>query len=479
VLDRRAVHAAASIILSHLYAQATDACYIPRHNHGVMQDLSILRHVRRFPALRDAGLLWKIAIDRLDQQVADSVTADGIHIENSPGYQVLYTGLLTDAIDVIQRWEEQPSRVVTEGRDRLLSALPYLLQPNLTLPQFGDTRNGVVRGQLSGFLDRARTQAVGNEAVYEPLAWVLTQGASGMMPEQLDLVFADGGYAAFRSDWDQGDPESAVTGHFTCSRLSSAHYHQDETSFEIYGYGHELIVDTGNYSYDRSNPLVRYQYEAFAHNVLIVDDAPFVPSQPPGIVDYGVGPELSWVQGAHDNYAGLGVESLVRTFAYARPDSFVVVDHVRAPGTHSYAQYFHLHPSLSDVSVAGDHTVIARQPDGAGPAVVLAPATPPTRIDTFRGIQTDEMTQGWLFEGFQRAEPSTAVVFRHDSRSSADLALVIAVTAPEAELLVPSEVRYEEAEGEVRVAWVVGGAERSVSIPAPPGDVARREGGGP
>jgi hypothetical protein len=394
------------------------------------------------------------------------VTADGIHIENSPDYHLLYARVLTDAIATLQRERETPSSLLIEKRDELLSAVTHQLQPNLTFPQFGDTENDPTAARLGSLLAQARRQALGDKAAYDELEWVLTSGAQGTVPGQLDRVFPEGGYAAFRSAWDPRDPQGAITAHFTCKRESKNHYHQDETSFEIYGYGQELIVDTGKYGYDKTDPFVRFQYAVYAHNVLTVDRGTYVPRGQPRITAHGIGRDLAWVRGTHDNWADRGVTSHVRTFAYAKPESFVVVDHLRAFGKHRYVQHFHLHPDVSEISIVNDNTFVATVPGGRGPTVVIAPVTPPDWVRMLRGVHSDALTQGWYFPDWGRAEAATDAIFRYVREGGKlEFPVVITITPPGQPPLVPTELSYTETSDHLAVAWTIAGRRRTVAIP--------------
>jgi hypothetical protein len=305
VLNRRVVRAAARVVASHLYAISTPACYVAHNNHGLMETSAVLRASPRVPKLRDGAEVRALARERSIENITRSVTSDGVLVENSPDYQVLYLRLLLDVLQAFaaSAASESPAPpVLHEVRKRMQDVVPYLLQPNLTMPQFGDTENGEATSLLSHLLDRSRTR-FGNDATLDHLEWVITRGAAGTVPPHVDRVFTVGGYAAFRDRWDASDPAAAITGHFKCTRLSRTHAHDDDTSFEIFGYGTELVVDTGKYSYATKDPFVIHQRDALAHNLLIIDGAPFDNIGTAQITASGIEPGLAWVQGTHTRYA--------------------------------------------------------------------------------------------------------------------------------------------------------------------------------
>ena len=463
-ISRSIAHAAAQIVLTHVYALSSDGCYAGHSNHGMLQDMALLNHLPGLPALVDVDALLEHTDERVRAHVAASVASDGIHVENSPEYHVFYLHLLVAAIDALSSAPGELSTI----RDAMLQALVHLLQPNLTLPQFGDTENGTRDWQIAGLLAHAREQGGAVGRAFDELDWVLSGGQSGTRPRDLDRVYEVGGYAAFRERWDALDPSAPIALHFTCGRLSQTHYHRDELGFELYGHGSELIVDTGKYSYDNSDPFTVHQYHAAAHNVLLVDGKSYEPTGIAQIFDHGSDGTVSWVQGTHTHYASLGITSQVRTLAYARPDTVVVVDHLRASGSHRYQQHFHLHPSLSEVSFVDEHIVVATTADRAGPTVVLAPVTPPTAIELVRGEQSERGLQGWYCPGWAQAEPATAVIihYRSDERDLA-LPVVVTVAAPDTPPQIPGQLVYAESEGRFTVAWTPSAREISLPLPWP------------
>jgi hypothetical protein len=466
VLNRRVLVAGAHVILTHLYALASDRCYSERHNHGLMQDLALLVWAGKYPALRDGDRLWALAQRRVyDDQVRRSVTDDGVHIENTGSYHLLYIKLINDVIRAHRvRGVAAPEELV-RTRDRMLDPLVRLLQPDLTFAQFGDETNRETVERVAELLDASRELEVGDPALLAPLEWVTTGGTRGAPPATLDRVYEIGGYAAFRDRWEVG---SATTAHFKSVHRSSAHYHADQTAFEIFAHRRALIVEPGAYTYVETDPFWRYQRSPAAQNVLVVDDDGDHEVTPGAlaetrIVAHGGDGDVVWVQGTHANFAHLGVSSLVRSFVYAKPDTFVVIDHVRAAGEHDYAQHFHLHPDLTQLE-RGARSVVASVPDG--PSLALAAGFAPDAIETPIGAEEGGVMKGWYFPDFLTRVPAYDVVLRSRGRDE-DLAVVIVVTAAGQPARIPADVTYAEADGFARVSWTVDGIGSAIAVPIP------------
>lgn len=466
VLKRRVLDAGAQLVLTHLYGLATDACYSERHNHGMMQDMALLTSAPRYPALRDGAALWDHAQQRmLADQVRKSVTRDGVHIENTGLYHLSYIALLDGAIRVhLESGDDLPTELV-DVRDSMFDPLARLLQPDLTFAQFGDETNDDVSVTLAAVLDETRDLGLGDPTLLEPLEWLVTGGERGAPPASLDRVFELGGYATFRDRWG---PE-ATTAHFKAGHHTSAHYHADETAFEIFAHGQALIVEPGSFSYVESDPFWRYQRSPAGQNVLVVDDTGddgtiARASDRSRVIGHGGDGDVVWVQGSHANFEPLGITSLVRSFVYAKPDTFVVIDHVRARDRHGYAQHFHLHPDLTRIREVAGTTIVADAPDG--PSLTITAAVAPSAIETPIGVEDGEVMKGWYFPGFLTRVPAYDIVFRQRGRS-VDLPVVIVVTPPGEPARIPTAVEYRERGGVATVSWRLDGVEHAIEVPLP------------
>jgi hypothetical protein len=465
-LDRTVLHAAAVLVLTQLLGLASDSCYTEQHNHGLAEDLALLEILPRYPALRDAGRLRERALERARRQVAQSVKPDGVHRENSPTYHALYTGLVLGVLAASGSGKSAGDPEIRATAGRLLAVLAQLMQPNGTLPQFGDTTNVDETPQLTRLVKRARELGVDRQAIAE-LQWIATRGARGAMPRAVDAIFPEGGYAAFRSGWTPGD--EAITAHFRTGHWAYTHYHPDDTGIEIYGFGTELILGPGVHGYAANDPFVSYQSSPAAQNVLVVDEVAAVDPKRHDrarITAHGGSGDLVWVQGTHPNYQPLGVD-VVRTFAYRKPDAFAVIDHVAARGgEHRYAQHFHLHPRLSAVRQAGT-TVIAQTADGKGPSVTFTTVDSPT-VELARGINEAGRVAGWHFPDKYKQEPATDVALRRkDGRRKLSLPVLILVAPPAAPPRVPTRLSYTEQDGHLTLAWSEAGQDRTITVPLP------------
>lgn len=452
-LNRRVVVAATRIILSHLFALSTTDCYTAKDNHGMMQNIAVLRNAHLVAHLRGGAQLWSDVLARTRAHVARSVTADGIHVEHSPDYQVVYLGLVLDTIDAIRAAAQEVPADLIGARDRLIGGLVYLIQPNHTLVQFGDTENDDVRNLLGRMVKQARAQGGGDSTVLDQLEWILSDGARGAPPQQVDRVFEQGGYAAFRNSWNPGDDQIAA--HFISNHLSSSHYHADDGSFELYGFGKELVVDSGKYDYEYTDTRSKYAASEQAHNGVVVDDRNYEQDLPPVIAAHAETDTLSWVRASYHDYDFVDVHDQARTFALAKPAAVVLVDEALTSRPHAFAQHFHLHPSLSTLHIDGN-AAIAESPDG-GPSLVIVALTDASSIT--------KAARSWYFPAWEMAEDNIDVVIHHDDDppGTQTFAALVIVVPPGVSPTAPTDARFDA--GTRTANWTINGESHEVRLP--------------
>jgi len=467
-LNRRVLRSAADIVLTAIYSTVQPECYQRHHNHGVMQDLGLMRALARLPNLRDRDAMRDLARRRLIDQFPGQLTPDGMVVENSPWYHVLMVELMTSAIEEFKTEGLEPPPEIVALWTRAADTLVYLIQPNLTLPQFGSTMNLDQRPALRKLLKKARALHVGDAGPWDRLAWIVSDGRSGVMPDQLDRVWTKAHYAAFRERWDAKQPDSPITAHFKCSRLSKIHYDRDELSIEIYGRGGELIVDSGLYSNESRYELSKYQGEPWAHNTIVVDGKSYDPKPSARITAQSLTDKLSWVQATHENYKKLGIQRQYRTFAYARPNAFAVVDEIGASGSHEYVQHFHLHPRLTKVEKLGANAVLAAPSNAGGPAVLLVALGAVDGIAIGSGGKDGAPGSSWYFPKVNEAVPNRDVMFRYRRGAGTFEMPVLVFVLDSRDTERPEGFAWQRTKSELKLTWHVKAENHAIVVPAPP-----------
>lgn len=464
--------AVAKLLLTHLYALAAEPCYTPRHNHGVMQDMAVMKLAQRFSHLPDAEALWDHAARRfMELQLADAVSSDGVHREHSPHYHVLFSSWLPRISNLYKASGRSIPSEIHSALGGMLEVLVHLMQPNHTMPQFGDTPNDDRSAELARLVNQCRTlegsEALGLEDTLLQLDYVLSNGETGMQPQDVDRVYLDGGYATLRSSWEP-PVDSALVAHLRSGQHSSAHYHTDDTTFELFGFNHEIILDGGLHSYDSADPFRIYQKSPEAHNVLTIEGVAAAPAGSSSIDAHGTSEDISWVHLSNDHYSHAGFSRIRRTFAYNRPAEFLVVDSLSGGGTHQLVERLHLHPSFDTVLPVGNAVSISGSLPGL-PSLLVVPLLESAATTTARGIDGDEL-RGWWFPSFNRAEPATEVMISTTlhMETAVDVGYLILVSAPDEPTEAISGLEFSRTGSEYVVSWEsdASGA-RTLVIPTP------------
>ena len=364
-LDINILNNSLKLIISHLYALSSNEYYPKKvpYNHGLFMDIYLLKNLNFLNNFIDKEKLFKIAENRMIKQFMLSFTTDGIHIENSPSYHMLYKqiGAIEDIYNNIGK--DFPKKLLIIQKKASFN-LKYMIQPNNTFAQFGDTKNTKV------------TKSYDNTNKFLK-----------------DIVYKKSGYAYFRN-------KDFVHLSFTCNNLSSIHYHKDELSFSLFGYGSEIIVDSGLYNYNYSDPLNKYRYSAFGHNVLIVDNKDYKVKSFNGssqIIDFNIVDDYSWVKGTHTNYKYLGVNKQFRTIIYYKPNSIFIIDSINTNKSNNLKQLFHFHPDFDLIKQLKDGSFLIQSSLENKPKLLIKPFSQIYNFKIKKGVNSRNEVQGWYF----------------------------------------------------------------------------------
>ncbi len=151
--------------------------------------------------------------------------------------------------------------------------------------------------------------------------------------------FPDGGFAGLHSDLI--DPQR-ISLYFRSSWWGSLnHTHADQNSFVINAYGEPLAIDSGFYPYYNSPHHANYARKTYAHNAITFNGGK---GQPPQdieaegkITGFLTHPDFDFVSGdASKAYkvdklsSPASLDTVKRDIVYIRPDTFIVIDDLKA-----------------------------------------------------------------------------------------------------------------------------------------------------
>ena len=368
----------------------TDAEHYVRNNHGVIMDDALLKLAAIHPDRAVAERWFRIAMERIHARCREDVTPSGVHKEHSPFYHLYFMKLLMK----IRRFliaSGTDDESLEETLALMRRYLAYIARDDLTFPLLGDTR----------LLDIPA--AINVSGGNDELAWVVSRGERGTMPDQDDVVFSDAGVAIFRSGWMDPRPVSIV---FTAAVHSTTHKHADDLSFVLRVAGVDVLIDGGSRSYDRHDSIARYLKQTFAHNTLTVDGASYSLKHGVGkasIDGFELRDGRASVWGSHRLYDGV---VLRRRIDYQKPDRVLLVDEAEADSPHDYTQTFNIGERMQ---VEGSSRRFVFREPNAGVEVTLLQVGDFGEVDRFKG-QTDPPL-GWASHRLGEAHPVSALHF--------------------------------------------------------------------
>jgi len=380
-------------------------------NHGVMQNIGLLRFGLAFPTLPRSEFYRRLALERLEDQLAYYVSESGVVLEHSAGYQPFgvalldlafrYAGLLDLAVP--QPWKEKLARA-----ERFMAQLP---RPDGTLPMYGDT--GPSAGWERYLPGRPR-----------PL---------GMRPVESVTWDPVAGYAIW---WDglESWPEArrirqtVVTFSYFPGH---AHKHADELSVLLWAGGQTWWTDVGYWPFDRPERDQATSWNGSSAPHLADESAES--RRTPRALFHGSSPDAVVVDVAREGPGGYRVR---RQVVHLKPDVWLVIDAVTgAPGRVSVTRWTAGPGVLVQTGRTDGVFVLSTEKSRArlfagyfgssGTAVRLLPKT----LGPFIGYRTEagqagqrdasavELTQpgddswaaaAWLFDGNGTAEPVVA-----------------------------------------------------------------------
>lgn len=334
-----------------------------------------------FPEYRKAKEWRRIAIERLNRQLDEEIYPDGMQVELAAGYS---NWVIQNLTQLLERAEAAGLRdeIPSDFLARLERAYNYHLYastPDGKIPGLNDSGSADIRPPLAtaSKLFPKRTDFL----------YVSTSGRQGKEPEGRSYPFPYTGHYVMRSGWSN----DALYALLDSGPFGLGHQHEDKLSFVVYAYGRQLLLDPGNFSYDRS-PERMYVLGTHGHNTIMVDQQgqerkgnrktyvwpkPWDTPAPRGDDTAWLSTsDLDCVRGRYTD--GYGPKAAIRVshtraMAYVKPDYFVILDTL-SPGDdreHTYTSLYHIDDTDALLD-AGSLSVTTRTAGKANIALVPA-----------------------------------------------------------------------------------------------------------
>ena len=363
-----------------------------------------------FPEFKEAPEWRATAIERLYRQFDDEVYPDGMEYELAAGYNNWVVNEFAHIVELADL-NDLRGELPADFQARIEKMYDYQLyasMPNGAIPGLNDSGNAsVVTSLADGFrLFAHRTD----------FEYVASNRARGTVPEKLSVAFAYSGHHVMRSGWDV---DATYLLH-DVAPFGYGHQHEDKLHFVLWAHGRQLVLDPGNFSYDRSR-WRRYVLATYGHNTVMVDgqgqnrrakrETYFWPR--PWSTPSPAGSDARWFSTAECDYSsgvysdGYGPKNEVdvhhtRQIIYLKqPNLFIITDALVPAdgGQHSYEALFHLD---SDEATVAEGDVVSTVNQGQANVSITPMGT--SGVQIVKGKE-DEPVQGWS-NGPWRAIPT-------------------------------------------------------------------------
>jgi hypothetical protein len=333
-------------------------CSLPDHAHDLSEygsfwggnhrltELSALALIAvTWPELKDSRLWLDKACIKTRAEIMDQTYPDGAYKELSNHYQ----HIVQDSLEKTRSFLRYAGISDTTLEKRATLMWDYyasIMRPD---------GNGPLNNE--GDLDYNRRDILDVYASYARQDWlyIASNGERGTEPPRPpSRYFPYAGQAVMRSGWD-GDAQWAF---FDIGPHGTAHQHNDRMNLELSLGVHDILMDSGRYTY-LPGPWKEFFSSARAHNVVLVNGAGQVP--PPFSVKKPL-PVTAIITDAYDFFAatgsyagsaiaGTGGARHTRSIFYKRGSYWLVIDNIIAFGPSKIETLWHFHP---DVGVTPD-----------------------------------------------------------------------------------------------------------------------------
>lgn len=385
-----------------------------------------------FPEFKAAKHWQQIALDRLDQELTGQINQDGSHIELSTGYQWLVVDEFQQAYELLRANNlKLPKENLAAWLEKMYQVLAYLIRPDGTFPEIND-----------GFLfwPSSRLAQAGEMLGRDDFVYIGTAGQQGSPPRDTSVAFNDAGLYVMRSDWSQ----EARYLLFDAGPYGGPHGHEDKLSIELYAFGQPFIVDSGSYTYDKSDPFRAYFVASQGHNTVLVDGQSQVrrwqednlkPRVAAGnYADWLSRTGFDYVAASyHDGYGLFSFQkpeppamiedvSHIRRILFVKPDYWLIVDELQAAAPHTYQWLFHTAPGLTVAAGSNNRVSLSTAPEAA--RLDLIPAYPENiKLSWLAG--SEKPVQGWYASFHEQKSPANVVIYELEKCVSTVMATLL------------------------------------------------------
>lgn len=316
-----------NLLVKHGNFLMDDANYT-ENNHGIMVDRSLIIlsvFMKDYPKSNE---WFNKAILRLKNAFYRDFSFKGVHLENSPAYHTMTSGIYAKIATFLQNYHLTLGKDINFKLEKTNDYLKYIYKPNKTLPIIGDSQEGSLNKLDKTF-----------HSFHDPQAGI--------------TILQNKASVAEHSTWLS----------FVCGYSSKTHKHYDDLSISLFYNGADVLVDSGRYNYDKTNKIRQYLVSPSAHSTIAVKGEPYPIGSPSRNMDkikttsFLSNPVFDLVKGVNHAYKGI---SISRVVILLKPNIVILVDQVKSKKAQTFQQIFNLAPNVTvneiDASGAIAHT---------------------------------------------------------------------------------------------------------------------------
>ncbi|MEV7964699.1 heparinase II/III family protein [Sphaerisporangium sp. NPDC088356] len=389
-----------SSLADHAKMLSNPALYEKGHNHGMDQDIALLRI-----GCRTGHKEWTdLAIRRITGSVKLDIDSQGALQEQAPRYGIYVHERLKVGMEAITDCGRKVPSDLEKRWESLEAYITHATEPNGLMVPIGD---GGADVKPSGYKHSKKTVEVFRA-----------------------------GYAFGRTAWDK--PESA----YYSIRFGPAlkfHGHEDHMGVTYYAQGHDVLVEAGFHSYEKT----AYRYWTMspeAHNVPVVVGKPFRGRTATSLTHSSIKDDRQSYKLTDKAY---GVSRTRSVLVNHGDDLMAVLDTV--PSGAQARSYWHLDPALTPVSTSGGQVVVKDKSGWKATLVQLAmPSCKPISGQSVVRGKTNPY-QGWVSPSYMGKVPASVVV---SPAAGALLTLVVPGTDKPDITCSGTRVKVETSDGE-------------------------------
>ncbi|MGJ9383979.1 heparinase II/III family protein [Salipaludibacillus sp. CF4.18] len=324
----------------HAVWQFNNENYRYPHNHGIMQDRSLIQASWMFKGFTESDEWYDLSISRLGKQLESSISSEGVHLEHSPYYHIHTFKLFSEIEELLNERGGTLGGELEEKLTKMKQYLAYVYKPDGTLPLVGDTVLTTV-DSISSFNG-------------EYIDFIESKGLEGTPPGKSSVVFEEAGVGILRDKWGYGSNFDKSTYLFLQAGYhSNTHKHADDLAFVLFGGGHDIFVGPGKYTYNNSD-MRKHLMSALSHNTVTVNQKSYnldMKNTGTFIKDYEFTDSYDRIKAVHNLYDGV---TFNREITFLKPNVIILRDSLASNSVNQYEQRFNLNPNSELIEIDKD-----------------------------------------------------------------------------------------------------------------------------